>query len=71
MKGFIKLDPSKPFKIPKGYRLGRVKINGEYKERPFKIFEGTTIEDDNNFIRKLQKRMMQRSIEWMKRKTVG
>ena len=68
MSKFIKLDPTKPFEIPKGIRLGRVIVNGECRERTIEVFEKTSIYDDNQFIRKLQTRMLQRSIEWIKKK---
>jgi hypothetical protein len=63
MSKWIKLDPSKPFVIPEGFRLGKVIVNGECKERTIEVFENTTRNDDNQFIRKLQKTMYYRSIE--------
>lgn len=68
MSKWVKLNPSEPFVIPEGFRLGRVIVNGECRERTIEVFEKTNRCDDNNFIRKLQKRMYQRSIEWLKKK---
>jgi len=68
MRKWVKLDPTEPFKIPKGYRIGRVKVNGKCVERSSEIIREITIEDDNRFIKNMQIRMMQRSIEWLRKK---
>lgn len=68
MSIFIKLDPTKPFEVPKGCRVGKVIINGEYRERTNEMLEKTNRDDDNIFIRKLQKTMYHRAIEWLKKK---
>jgi len=70
MRKWIKLDPIKPFKIPKGYRIGRVEVNGNRVERPIEILQKTNVEDDNRFIKNMQIRMLQRSIEWLKSKMI-
>jgi hypothetical protein len=62
MKKLIKLDPLKPFIVPKGFRVGKVIVNGEYRERPLNVFETTNIDDDNKFIRKLQETMYHRRL---------
>lgn len=67
MKKWVKLDPIKPFKIPEGYRVGRVNINGKCVERSTETLKKTTIEDDKRFIKKLEIRMLQRSIEWLRK----
>jgi hypothetical protein len=68
MRKWIKLDPTKPFKIPRGYRIGRVKINGKCVERSSETLRTTNVEDDNRFIKNMQMRMLQRSIEWLRKK---
>jgi hypothetical protein len=68
MSKWIKLDPIKPFKIPEGYRVGRVSINGKIVERSSEAFKKTSIDDDKRFIEKLQIRILQRSIEWVRKK---
>ena len=67
---FIKLDPTKPFIVPEGFRVGKVIVNGECIERSIEVLKKTTINDDNQFILKLQSRMLQRSIEWLKNKMI-
>ena len=39
MKKIIKLNPTKLFEVPKGYRIGRVIINGRSIERRFEILK--------------------------------
>ncbi len=68
MRKWIKLDPIKPFKILEGYRIGRLKVNGKYVERSIEVLETTTIDDDKRFIKNMQTRMLQRNIEWIRRK---
>jgi len=68
MNKFIKLDPTKPFEIPKGFRLGKVIVNGKCRERTIEVLESTNTNDDNIIIRKLQIRMLQRSIEWLRKR---
>lgn len=60
MSKFIKLDPTKPFKIPQGQRLGRIIINGECVRRSNTTLEKTNLNDDNRFLRKFQKRLLER-----------
>jgi len=68
MSKFVKLDPKKPMKVPKGFRIGGVIVNGTYMSRPQRVIDRSSIDDDNNFLRKLQQVMFHRSIEWMKNK---
>ncbi len=68
MSRFIKLDPIKPFVVPEGFRIGKIIVNGECRERTIEVFKKTNKEDDNQFIRKLQTQMLHRSIEWLRKK---
>ena len=68
MSKWVKLDLSKPFVIPEGFRLGKVVVNGECRERTIEVFENTNRNDDNKFIRKLQKTMYHRATERLKKK---
>ena len=70
MRQWNKLDPVKPFKIPHGYRIGRVKVNGKCVERSNEVLQKTNINDDNRFIKNMQIRMLQRGIEWIKSRMV-
>lgn len=70
MRKWFKLDPIKPFKIPEGYRIGRIQVNGKCVERPIEILKKTNVEDDKRFIKNMQIRMLQRSIEWIKNKVI-
>jgi len=62
MSKFIKLNPTKPFIIPIGYRLGRIIINGELKERSIKSLNNSNRNIDNQFLRKIQKRLLERKL---------
>ena len=70
MRKWIKLDPIKPFKIPEGYRIGRVQVNGKCVERSIEMLHKTNRKDDNCFIKNMQIRMLQRSIEWIKSRMI-
>lgn len=70
MSRFVKLNPTKPFTIQEGERLGRIIINGRCIERSIETFKNTNRDDDNRFLRKFQKRLLERSMEWMKNKMI-
>ena len=68
MNKFIKVESHKNIKVPVGYRIGGIIINGKYIKRSKKKISNTTIKDDNKFILKLQGRLFQRSLEWIRKK---
>lgn len=61
----VRLDPDNPIEIPEGYRVGRIQINGKWRERTNHLLYSR--DDDNRMIKKLCSLIQIRKwIKWMK-----